>query len=620
MYNNHNALLNVSIDLYTTLISEDSDYSTFYNDLSNKAQNLFNSKSIEIRYKMLLNTNAAESYILNLFLRHFNKLIHYKYANTETCIKMLRSIILKHQMWDYSNFSHIFIHNVANCSHYKCLISILDSIQDQPSDKPFPISFNVIGCPLSTDIDILVSVKNRSDVFKDLNYTILFQELQDLGYDIITRELDINVVYIDNGHIKESSKGGSETQNIAYYTYDQHTQVYPLLVVSPTMIDIRDKIRGTAKYMLDRLKYLIGLTEYYKQKKDKSMAYQGYYNMVSYSLQILNKILPYSDKIEWLDSIKSITMKIIQLILLTKNKYEYTKTGLAKDFANIYGSDSYSGVLWLLTRGKIGVYDNTVLPILFGEYNRIATENTHQDRQWKSLSMDKAITVNPTILTDDIFAEFIKSPLIPTSSFVKYFESICPNQKHMNDIFKIDCMNTHVLPQQILDKHAIVINQRDKQWLELLTYYKCGDNTGVIPYNGLDWVAFYYNLIRGCIVEMMVVQSLDFTSILNVAYTKVMVGLLVKEKKQGSLGIAPDLLLVIDETKEIIPVEIKCVVSKPIENTHYRRAVHLATLQLESSVSILNSTRGIIVIVYIYQNEQSLVFDAKATVINSFNF
>jgi hypothetical protein len=99
-----------------------------------------------------------------------------------------------------------------------------------------------------------------------------------------------------------------------------------------------------------------------------------------------------------------------------------------------------------------------------------------------------------------------------------------------------------------------------------------------------------------------------------------MVGLIVEEKGlKKSKGCAPDLLLLL-ESGEIIICEIKCLVSQPIDNTSYRRAISLASRQIESCINIINCkdicNRGLIIIVYIYYNENKIVYDTRVSIVN----
>ena len=108
----------------------------------------------------------------------------------------------------------------------------------------------------------------------------------------------------------------------------------------------------------------------------------------------------------------------------------------------------------------------------------------------------------------------------------------------------------------------------------------------------------------------------EFSSLLHIPVKKITVGLIVEKKGiKDSNGCAPDLLL-LTENQEIIPVEIKCLVGKPLKNADYRRAIHLAKLQVEGCLKIINSKgkknkRGIIVIIYIYQDKEVFKYEVN---------
>jgi hypothetical protein len=219
--------------------------------------------------------------------------------------------------------------------------------------------------------------------------------------------------------------------------------------------------------------------------------------------------------------------------------------------------------------------------------------------------------MNPTGLADNLVREFLRSPLKPTDAFVTGFCEICPS-RNINPLFLIHCQNTHRLPPSVLIK-SVLVAQRTPQWLRLLNHYSCGRNTGLIAYDGSDWVEFYYNLIRGSIIELFVMRNGDFSSLVADA-VPVTVGMLVKDRDvAGSIAIAPDLLLV-RPNGETIPVEIKCIPSAPSQNHDYRRAVKLAKCQIQTSLDIINGTvrRGIIVIVYVYERYGDCVIEARA--------
>lgn len=233
---------------------------------------------------------------------------------------------------------------------------------------------------------------------------------------------------------------------------------------------------------------------------------------------------------------------------------------------------------------------------------------------WTNLSLD--LSQNPTNFPDELVRSFIQSPFEPTLDFVNGFEPLCLD-KRLNPMFLIESTNTHLLPLHVLE-HCIVVAQRSEEWLRLLTYYSCGKNSGIKKYEGLDWVRFYYNLIRGAIMEIFVIKYCDFSNLIKEKYEKITIGFLVDDiKMEKSLAISPDLIL-LTESGKIIPVEIKCMTSKPVNNRAFRRSVKLARKQLETSINILKDSKvGIIVIIYIYLNDANfIVYDTQASLVN----
>lgn len=459
------------------------------------------------------------------------------------------------------------------------------------------IAFQVFGCEYSQDIDVAVLVEDHLQLTKNINIKRLHDELKELEYDI-SRGVDINVLYCENGKVMGSTKGTNEIQNILYLTYDLHKQKYPLFVSGLTCVNKENKISSVAKFILDNLKILIGNDEYQKERTNRRKAYAGKWNRVIYVLSMIDKIQKNNINLT-LDCFKTITMKIIQLILLYRNDFSYRKYELARKFDEIYPGH-YEHVVWLLMRGNDGSYDPKTIDLLFSEFKRIASRIEMDEPKWIKLDMD--LNHNPTYLSEDLFKEFVKSPLIPTNQFIDGFEKICPT-RNINS-FIISSHNGDLLPPQVKEK-AICIDQRSPEWIRLLTFYSCGRNTGVIKYDGADWVNYYYNLIRGAIIELMVIETCDFSPLIP-NYEKITVGFLVEEVgKQGSHCIAPDLLLLTrDESQKVIPVEIKCLVGHLSDNHNYRRDFSLAKKQLESSLKILkipfeSNSKGIIIFVYV---------------------
>lgn len=513
---------------------------------------------------------------------------------------------------------------------------------DSTSEQIDIQSFNVFGCPHSRDIDVIVAVASPH-LITNGNMHLLESDLKlklaEIGYDV-NRGLDINLCYALNGNIHCISNGGRETQNILFQTYDLHRQAYPCIVTSNIEIDIMDKLKATAKFILDHLEVLIGKKFYQVVRSDRKEAYKKSEDSIDFSNKMCSYILDNINEsvdltlnnIQWRNFMKSLVMKIIQLILQFDSiETSYTKMGLTEKFDSLY-QGSKESILWFLFYGTKGVFDIAILIVLFQQYNWIVHElnTTYEPLQFQPIQIDMSSV--ETSISNDLLSEFLKSASEPTSTFEVEFDKVCPN-RDLNDFFQVDPIGAEYIPSD-LNAHLHQIQQRSGEWLDLLRFYKCGTSLGVTPLDpNVNWVKFYYNLIRGNIIEQMVISGGNFDSILGVSSHKITVGLLVREKKQGSPGCSPDLLLKINvvdpicsrttTTGNIIPVEIKCINSRPNNNHDYRRSIKLATKQLESTIDILsvalpsNPRMGIICIVYFYDDGgRQPIVDCQGTVIH----
>ena len=600
-----NKLLSVCLSIQYAL---NIDYNTILNSLSNDAKKAYEKANKINQCKILMNNDTYYSICRKIFTSTFSDIAYITDQNINKTLKTLIDLIRPYESLDNIKEN---IHNII--TDLGPVITKFYTTLQKYKGKSFVEfkAFNIFGDPFSTDTDIIVAITNRNDIDKEIDIEKLKDCLAKLGYDN-TKPLDVNLVYIDdNCNIEWSEKGNiAETQNIVFATYHHHKQSYPCLIKRFLLTKIEDKVNATVKFVLDNLKVLIGISEYAIERENKRSAYLSISDRVDYVVSILHKI-KYHDTLPWLSVIKSLTMKIIQLMLYDRSLVMvYTKNELALEFNKLY-PDTLDSVLFLLFRGRRGSFDINTLNLLFDEFTKIITNNKPVDLSWSTLTID---TTSKSL--DKLISEFIESPCKPTNEFIRLFESACPS-RDINSMFHISCQNTHLLPKTIRENHCIEIEQRSPEWTSLLTYYLCGKNTGVIPYDGLHWVAFYYNLIRGSIVEMITIKTCDFRNIINEKYEKITVGLLVEQKNiKGSIAIAPDLLLYCEESKKIIPVEIKCLEGKPADNHSYRRAVSLASRQLETAMKILKVDVGIIVLVYVYFSNDKPIYDVKATKID----
>lgn len=598
-----------------------------FQGMSKKAQETYECM-MDTRKKclMLMQTDRWETFCCNLFRQIFEPLKNITFDKEKH--KFLKNIITKLEPWNewkslMENITRMFNHPPPFLEEFYFLLKEAE----KPVGKNY-VPFTkwwVFGCPWSTDIDVFCLTQSREDVsnLDGVDPSLLKKELAEFGYDTTNRELDISYGFIEtdkdgNPVLSITSKGGDESQNIIFMTYEFHKQKYPQPFKNIVQIDLGLKVRIVSKYFMDNLKSLIGYAEYLKIREEKGSAYQGTWNRINFAIKYFNWIKKYDTQL-WKEDMKSLTMKIIQLILLEKSQYEYTKEGLANWFEGFHPGH-LNGVLWFLTRGKKGQYCEETLQILIHEFLRIAKTIPQEERIWQKVPID--VNKNSTMLPNEVFNEFIRSPETPTKTFDHEFRKICTTYEGIGDLFPLESQNCDLIPAQVRER-VITADQRSPEWLEALTFYKCGNNTGVIPCPDDNWVDHYYNLIRGSIVELIVMRTVDLSSFFpDQKIQKIHIGLLVKEKGvQGSPGCAPDLLLCIEETGEIIACEIKCLASRPIDNCHYRRAEDLARRQLESCIEIINDKkichRGMIIICYVYQDDKKkYIFDARATMID----
>lgn len=227
--------------------------------------------------------------------------------------------------------------------------------------KYLATTFNVIGCPTSTDIDICVNapldiVEAMKKYEIELDSTQIIDDLSTLGYDI-QKKLDINVICTQNGQIISHIKGGIDTTNIIFYTYQYHKQKYPRLVANTVNVSLYERIRITAKYILDNEKIFMGGKK--TDSKDiRRIAYENTNNMVDRATKLLNLF-------EWnssmMDCFKSMTIKFIQMQLASSNlPICYTKQELIHAGSQFFDENALTFLLFRGTRGKIEKVPSTL--------------------------------------------------------------------------------------------------------------------------------------------------------------------------------------------------------------------------------------------------------------------
>ncbi len=419
-----------------------------------------------------------------------------------------------------------------------------------------------------------------------------------------------------------------------FSTWHHHNQIFdktrgiPISrLIPPDRLDPNDYVRGiTNCFLFQNMRYLVGSDSNKAEKENKqAISTSTGIHRVEYVMEIYKTKMIFptldSDIMEdrWHDAMKSLVMKLVQLLLLMTGTLEYDKTQLPSKFDQFFSGHVHPGcancIRWFLTRGRDGAFCKDCIDFLMAEYYRIANE-LHVEIDWIPLDLD--LSVNPTKFSDDFWEEFVRTPCDPSHRLVQLFlEYGTPTgAAYLNDIFAEQCKNIDALravDPDFFDEHVEVVDTQSEEWRDMLSYYQCGRNTGINkPANIVEpehYVRHFWNLIRGCIGESIGLTNVHLDLLGLGPVEKVTVGLLVSEKIKGAQAIAPDALFVLDSGK-IVPIEVKCIAGKFNDNHDFRREVALARRQLQTSKDILgpllSDLGGLIMLVYLDQNDSTI--------------
>ena len=494
-----------------------------------------------------------------------------------------------------------------------------------------PTLYNIIGCPLSTDLDIVVVVPSLvvQDINKyNINLDKIISEIREIYPD---KELDINYISLNTrGDITSVYKGSYETQNICFNTYKHHKQIHPPIFNNDIEISESDKsyksiiqlitLKGNSINLLGKETYIELHDERKRVEVNTKLRVEYAYDILSKGLataftwktsitrkdsKFVFNIIP-NLRNDIISFMKSLLMKIIQ----TNQRREeiqvtYTKNELYQESHKWF---SYpEGIRYFLMRGREGcaIAAKNSIPEIIKEVRKLIDEE--HTINWNIVKLDTSS--NPTNIDDELIAEFLKSPIKCSETFVSMFQKIYGNIFQLNKLFEFQSTPYNTLPSW-LQSHVVDCNQRSEEWLSELKFYTCGMNTGLKEIDEkANIIIERYNLIRGCIMEEYAQSYLteNHNEILThyglTGFRPIDVGLLVKEKgNKESIGAAPDMLF-INDNEEMIVVEIKTMKISFSENADYHRAVDLATKQCKSVKNITDHCiGGLLVILWITED------------------
>jgi hypothetical protein len=513
-------------------------------------------------------------------------------------------------------------------------LSIKDIFQD---DMFIPRTFNVIGCPLSTDIDIVIKVDKILDpMFLDMSY--IQEELRKLGYIVNDDMSNVDICQIvvdEDGNFVVSSKGSKETQNILYYTYDEHMQKDPPIFSKPVRTELLDrweKLNALPKFIMDYYKSfaLLDTKETHSRKKE-------IYNDKILRLKFTNEFLEayiISSRDQLNSELKSITVKLLQTILLDERPeligYSYCKIPLAEHIAEFFNLDIET-ILPLLTRGKMGSVNSSAdlsainysFHIFVKKFIEISENYINLYTGFES-EANFSYQENISTPIGEIVHEVYISPIKPTEKMVRLMKSQCEDDQDrtLNKIFSTKTNYPEIQSQldeslqKWIDVHVELCAPRSERWLELQKYYSFCKNptllSSIVEFRGTtfeEWLRTYYNLCRGSVGERLIQDFCDFDSMFGYplgSLIKFECGYVVKSKSEGAEANAPDLLLIDPSNWKIIPVEMKTLLGEPSYSSNVIREIKLANAQLRSCKEILDDRYigySLIVLMFISETE-----------------
>ncbi len=627
-------MIYIFITLLITIISYKIIFFKRNNDINYK----INLSYAFLRKIMIENIDKYDNLILNAFIKD-NKL------GFSTRIKYYLSIPNN----DFDNYKLKIIDNLKKLT--KRTIKYIAKVNNMSPEKLyfyfeknspeyFSIyqSFNVFGDNVSRDIDILLSVENPCNPLLSSEYHRLIGDLKELGYNI-KKDIDYNLVKIKDGLIQDLQKGGSETQNILYYTYHLHKQKYDMMINKTVKEKIHYKAMSINKFILNYLQYFV--KDYDKIRLEKSKAYKdGGIKLVKFTTSLWDKFVldtSFNEKSE--DVWKSLTVKYIQLLALYTGVYDelsetqkifyYTKYGMIRIALlviyalelNIANYDLID-IENLLFRRKCNNFE--LIKIFHQKFSEIIVETYPKfsnNLNTKILNQFDRNTL-PTIKLQELY---FKNPIFLNTEFCKLWAN--KYNINLHDPFISPSNNVSLIKEYFpnIYQRIHLEAQGTQSWKKLLNFYNCGSNTGIIPLSPSfeEWeiIQKRSNLIMGLVGENICLNNINYQN-----YKLVRLGLVVKEKnKINSDGCAPDGLLVSFKKKEIIPIEIKTISSEPNDGNIFKREFFLATKQLRTATEILNynnniiSKKGMLIILWIYQKNNKWIYQIDTDIIDTLN-
>ena len=572
--------------------------------------------------------------VLWIFVRHFPELKRTKMKIKEVN-KLLRLLIYEIQPWEKNYMANIASAVISFDRLLRKLYTALTWATKETEKDAHIVAYFQVGCPESTDVDIMVQLDSPFAVEKAARGDIdLRHKLSGMTGKPV-QSLDLNYFFVGPlGRAQNFSKGTRNlSSNILFQTYNLHEQHFPLPIAQPELPDLQDMIRGFIAFVLKELKDLVGLEVYQKARSQRMGAYTAKGGTMRRDFVL--SMLPYIREINSdysRDVIKSLTMKSIQILCIFQlESCPFVKAEMSETFEQLYAGQGEHARFHLF-RGRKGSYSSEFLPFLMAEVARFINEAAVTVK-WNILPVQ--FNKNPSrLLPDELHVAFWDDPTRPTNEFRALFRAYRGDQL-FQDWFLLESMNVTALPPSVatvlppnadLDSVDNLVGpvvftcpQRSNAWkLTRNRFPNSSNGASAINIDTSDALEAFH-LFRGCLVEMSVTANADFTAIPGLDDIElVTVGCVVDASHTTNQS--PDFLLVKrQENKTIImPGEIKCSPKPFRENAELRRTLQQSSRQLRGVAEMLDllPSQGVLVLVNIQKEGDVVVVESRVSLLN----
>jgi hypothetical protein len=347
-------------------------------------------KSPDKRIIIILQSKNIKLFFKQLFFNFFPNISS---LTTDDIFKISRELIKYHSLSRDEFIMKDFTDSIINRLYQYLNQPVL--IDD--------FSFVIIGCPGSTDIDVVVIV---DEIYNVETIKINEQIIKDKIHD--DRELDINIAHIKNKKIIACSKGSIKTlQGIIYYTQTLYPSNTCIDIDPPEEFRIEDRIKPTINYIISNLKYLLLPEQYEIFYEEKINAHNGNeYDKIMFiknnnifDLIRSNIDIQFVKNSVFRDLIKGIFYKFATIILikydLSTNQDYYTKKGVANLLDRIpMFENSFENSLFYLFRGTIGIRDDKIFKLITEEFISICNNYIDQlDLNWTNVDINTSTVI-----------------------------------------------------------------------------------------------------------------------------------------------------------------------------------------------------------------------------------